>query len=281
MVRVAKERGAKSFEVWRGPSLLTDEPIVAIVAGLGDASLNPKTGAMAQLYFLKADMTPGDAVRRRDTRAVCGECVHAPHRDGTCFVNTFYGPTNLWRSWAAGDCPVLPRAEWGDALGGRHLRLGAYGDPASAPDDVSLALAAIVLGHTGYTHFWRDRPGLRQVCMASVTSTQERLLAEAKGWRAFQVVPMDPRTHRYLEPVGRDVAVCGASVERGKKTTCIACGACGGLSSKARASIVVGAHGMMAGKFASVRGLGGGAHRFATPPIADALPAEAEWGFVA
>ncbi len=271
--------GAKSFELWRGPSRLTDEPVVAIVTGIGDPSKNPKTGEMAQVYFLLADVSPVDALRARDTRAICGECVHAPHRDSTCFVNAGFSVNNVWLSWRSGAIPVLPRSWWNKVFGDRHLRLGAYGDPAAAPDELSLTLAGASKGHTGYTHAWRERPALRQVCMASVSGDAERLEAEAQGWRAFQVVAMDRDTLRYLEPVSRDVAVCGASIERGKKTTCMACGACGGLASKARASIAVGAHGMKSAKFADVRGLGGGSGRDA-PAQPEALALDDAWGFV-
>jgi len=246
----------KSFELWRGPSWLTDEPVVALASGIGQASLNPKTGDAVQVYFLRADMSPSDAVRARDTRAICGECLHAPHRDGTCYVNPFYAAENLWQSWAAGGCPPLHRDFWPSRLGSRFLRLGAYGDPAAGPDELSLDLAAAADGHAGYTHAWRDRPALRTVCMASVSGEAELAEAEAEGWRGFQVLAMDHRNLRYLEPVPAGSVACGASVERGKRTTCAACRACGGTSSKARASIVVGAHGRSAGKLAALRGLG-------------------------
>ncbi len=271
---------AKSFELWRGPSSLDDAPVVVIASGVGVPSLNPKTGPVIQVYFLRADVSPCDAVTAKDTRSICGECVHAPHRDGTCYVNAAFGAHQLWLSWRRGDCPPLSREVWGRRFAGRFLRLGAYGDPASAPDDVSIAVVGAAEGHTGYTHAWRDRPLLRSVCMASVTGEADRLEAEAMGWRAFRVVPMNPDTHEYLELVPKDLATCGASVERGKRVTCIDCQACGGLSSKARASIVIGAHGTAHIRFAGVRGLGRDASRYASATMPEALPADSEWGFV-
>lgn len=254
-----------SFEVWRGLSWLTDEPVVALASGFGVPSRNPKTGAAVQVYFLRADVSPAEALRSRETRAICGECIHAPHRDGTCYVNPAYAAENLWRAWAAGGCPPLHRDFWESMLGARFLRLGAYGDPAAAPDELSHALAGAADGHAGYTHAWRDRPGLRSVCMASVSGEPERAEAEAAGWRAFQVLAMDTRTLRYMEPVPEGSVPCGASIERGKRTTCEACRACGGTSSKARASIVVGSHGTRAATLVGIRAKGGTARHDAAP----------------
>lgn len=271
---------AKSALLWLGPSELTDEPIVVLASGILDLSLNAKTGTMIQVYFLKADQAPGNAVAAKNTRAICGECSHAPHRDGTCYVNPAFGAQQLWLSWKRGDIPTLHRSAWRSVFQDRYVRIGAYGDPAAAPDWVSRDLAEVAKGHTGYTHAWRDRPELRHVCMASVGSDAERQEAEALGWRAFQVVAMDRDTLQYLEPVDPKVVICGASEERGKRTTCIECGACGGLASKANASIAIGAHGMRTFKHAGLRGLGRDAGRY-RPLRRDgqARPA-GSWGFV-
>ena len=43
---------------------------------------------------------------------------------------------------------------------------------------------------------------------------------------------------------------CPASAEAGRKTTCESCKACGGTSAKAKASIVIEAHGATANAFA-------------------------------
>lgn len=274
------ERIKKSVLLWQGPSELTDEPIVVLASGILDLSVNAKTGTMVQVYFLRADIAPGKAVAAKDTRAICGECAHAPHRDGTCYVNPAFGPTQLWLSWQRGDVPALDPSAWHNVFHDRYVRIGAYGDPAAAPDRVALDLAAASRGHTGYTHAWRDRPALKAVCMASVGSDAERQQAEAQGWRAFQVVAMNRDTLTYLEPVSPDVVICGASEERDKRTSCVECGACGGLASKAKASIAIGAHGVRIHKHAGVRGLGRDARRYPKPESQEQARAGGSWGFV-
>ncbi len=270
----------KSVVLWQGPSKLTDEPVIVLASGILALSLNAKTGTMIQVYYLRADVAPADAVSSKSTRAICGECIHAPHRDGTCYVNPAFGAHQLWLSWKRGDVPWLQRKHWPHVFGDRHVRIGAYGDPASAPDWVARDLAAVAKGHTGYTHAWRDRPELRHVCMASVASDTERQEAEERGWRAFQVAAIDPETLTYLEPVSAKVVVCGASAERGHKTTCIECGACGGLTSKAKASIVIGAHGMRRIKHAGLRGLGHEKVRYQNKQIQNCSNSEGSWGFI-
>ena len=281
MVVIAARRAppAKSYELWRGPSLVDDRPVVAIASCVGARSLNPKTGEAVQVYFLRADASPVDAVRARDARPICGECIHAPHRDATCYVNPAFGAQQLWLSWRRGDCPPLDRRHWPAVFRSRFVRLGAYGDPCCAPPWLSAEVAAAAGGHAAYTQAWRERADLRAIAMASVTSDAERREAEALGWRAFQVVPTDPRTLRHLEPVAKGVVVCAASAERGKRTTCVACRACAGLASKARASIAIGSHGSVAFRFAGVRGLGRDAPRYpGEAEAADALPLGSAWG---
>jgi hypothetical protein len=79
--------------------------------------------------------------------------------------------------------------------------------------------------------------------MASVDSEQEARAAQAAGWRTFRVkVSTDPKLEREV--------TCPASKEAGQRTTCEDCRACGGLSAKARAGIVINAHGATAKRFA-------------------------------
>ena len=121
---------------------------------------------------------------------------------------------------------------------GGVIRLGSYGDPAAVPLELWRALVSRSSGHTGYTHQWRNcDPGFSDLVMASADSPAERILARARGYRVFRV-----RTES--EPVEEREVVCPASAEAGKKTVCALCRACGGTSSKARADVVIAAHGI-------------------------------------
>src|SRR5277367_6348937 len=139
-----------AFVVYRGPSMLGGgAPIVAILTGTHGRSHNSKTGGMAQLWILPADV------------AVCGSCPLRPSGGGevTCYVRTFQGPLSTWK--ANRDAPVrLDEALVSLRRYGVGLRLGAYGDPAALPEDVVTALAGAAAGGTAYSHAWRETPWL-------------------------------------------------------------------------------------------------------------------------
>lgn len=62
----------RGFVAYRGPSRLDGAPIVLIVTL---ASLNTKTGAMAQAWVLRSDISPQEAIGDGRDRSVCGDCV--------------------------------------------------------------------------------------------------------------------------------------------------------------------------------------------------------------
>ena len=127
---------SQGVEFYRGPSLLTGDPIVAVATGLELRSLNPKTGPMVQVWILRADVAPMDAKRANLDDAICGDCRHRG-RNGhgsSCYVAPWLGPNNVFKA-----IPKYPRASWPELrrrLAGEHVRLGAYGDPAAVPFEV-------------------------------------------------------------------------------------------------------------------------------------------------
>jgi hypothetical protein len=64
---------AESFIIYRGPSLIDGEPIVAIAQV---SSRNAKTGSMVQTFIMRADMDPITANRTGADHAICGTCPH-------------------------------------------------------------------------------------------------------------------------------------------------------------------------------------------------------------
>jgi hypothetical protein len=222
---------------YRGPSLLTGEPIVGALTGLEGGSMNPKTGPMVQAWILRADRAPMDAVRDGSDDAICGPC--ALRGDGAagrrCYVTVWLGPHNVWKAMAR-----YHEASWADAqalVEGRAVRLGAYGDPAAIPFEVWWALLATAAGWVGYTHQWKtcdDR--FRTLLMASVDTEAEFFDAGLRGWRTFRVRRPDAPLITGAE------FVCPASDEAGHRTTCQRCQLCRGTSSPAR-SVAIMAHG--------------------------------------
>jgi len=198
--------------------LLNGEPIVAIATL---KTSNRKTGDMIQTWILPQNMRPTDAVEGGDDASICGDC---PHRkiDGkrTCYVNVGQAPLQVWKSYKAGKYPWLP--ELSCITEGRHIRFGAYGDPAAVPSHVWLHLKRHAKGWTGYTHQWRScDDNLKELCMASVDNEWETRIARQLGWRTF-------RCRAEGEPLMEGEIMCPASDEAGKKTTCNKCLLCAG-----------------------------------------------------
>lgn len=237
----ALERGKFTGVVlYHGRSLLDGELIVAIATRIASSSENVKTGSMVQTFVIRADVRPLDALKSGADRSVCGDCKHRPAFNGTCYVNVAQSVNSVFGAWERGryaypgtdyDADILA-----DIFDGRTVRLGTYGDPAAVPVEIWRKVTAKAASWTGYTHQWRHMPELRPFCMASVDSEAEYALAKAQGWRTFRVRTQDA-------PVLDREVVCPASAEAGNKTVCALCKACGGTSSKARADIVIKAHG--------------------------------------
>jgi hypothetical protein len=225
---------------YRGPSLLTGEPIVGVLTGLTQPTLNPKTGRVLQTWILRSDRPPMDAVRANLDEAICGDCAlrgDSGH-DRRCYVSPWLAPNNVWRLVAANRYPEATWPELRARVAGQSLRLGAYGDPAAIPFEVWAALLKGAAGWVGYTHQWhRCDSRFKTILMASVDSLLELRDARAQGWRTFRVVA---RNRVPLVP-GLECR-CPASDEAGHRTTCERCQLCRGTSRPAR-SIAIAAHG--------------------------------------
>jgi hypothetical protein len=224
-------------EFYRGPSLLTGDPIVAIVTGFTVPSNNEKTGPMLQAWILRADVAPMEAKRRNLDAAVCGDCRHrGRHGKGSsCYVVPWLGPQNVYRQLG-----TYPRASWPrlrELMQQRHVRLGAYGDPAALPFEVWQNVLMFAAGWTGYTHQWLIcDPRLKVFLMASVDDLDEFCVAREAGWRTFRV-------RGELDPMVATVEVaCPASDEAGRTTTCRDCELCRGQAKPARSVSII-AHG--------------------------------------
>lgn len=236
---------------YRGPSLLTGDPIVAVLTGLTYASHNAKTGKMLQTWLLRADVAPMVAKRQNLDDAVCGDCKLRGQDgvDSACYVTVWFGPNNVWKAARRGGYPDVGWPELQARVAGRSLRLGAYGDPAAVPFEVWRLLLSKAGGWVGYTHAWRHcDPRLKTICMASVDSEDEFHLAHFAGWRTFRVrAATDPLVtvrrsrNNNNHPIALE-CVCPASDEAGHRTTCHRCQLCRGTGRPAR-SVAIVAHG--------------------------------------
>jgi hypothetical protein len=241
-MRISKQ----SRVIYRGPSLIDGAPIVA-VAVVSDH--NRKTGAMLQTYIMHDGMHPFEANRTGADFAICGACPHRgkPTNDParklaegrSCYVNLGQGVLITWKALQRGYYPTAEGHAAIAAIGrGRMVRLGTYGDPAAVPFYVWESLISEAQGHTAYSHqaCQSGAAFVPSIMMQSADSLEEAQAAWAQGRRTFRVVAS------VADIAKGDEILCPASEEAGKRTTCAACGLCGGASVKAK-SIAIPAHG--------------------------------------
>jgi hypothetical protein len=242
--------------LYEGKSLLDGAPVVAIANRIMVASGNAKTGAMVQTFIIRSDIHPVEALETGADASICGSCIHRPKRNGAgylgdCYVQVGKSVASVYGAYQRGRY-ARPGVDFAANLlpllfEGLLFRIGSYGDPAAIPYQVWRGATMLAAGVNGYTHQWQDPrfAMLKTLCMASADSTAEMDKAHAAGWRTFRVRASNEPLIR-----GREV-ICPASAEAGHKTSCADCKACGGLSAKAKVSIVIMAHGAKVARVAA------------------------------
>ena len=227
----------RGFVIARGLSPIDGQPYVAIATL---KSTNAKTGNMVQVYILRPDVHPLDAIASGDDRTICGDCPHRRKWDATlqrfvrsCYVDVGRSVVAVWRAFQRGTYPEYDPSLHARYLRGRRIRWGTYGDPAILPEDVVRNLTALADGHTGYTHQWREpwAAWSRGFFQASCDNFASYLDASGNGWRTFAVVP------RGAAPYSGKL--CPATAE-GSQAQCLTCRLCDG----AKQHIYVEAHGV-------------------------------------
>ncbi len=260
---MAQAKQPSGYIIYRGPSLLDGKPIV--VVAITKESKNAKTGDMVQTYILVDNgKSPVENTKTLEDVSVCGDCKHRRGLGGACYVNLGQGARSVADGVVRGIYPhslTLAR----NACRGRKVRLGTYGDPMAVPVDYWKHLLLFAADHTGYTHQWNnpkfvgkhvraDDPlyaiqyqGIRELCMASVDTEDERALAGFENWRTFRVKPEGD------DWVNSDEFTCPASAEAGKKKQCNDCMACDGVGVNEarikRPDVVINVHGSLKSRF--------------------------------
>ena len=190
-----------------------------LLACLRRRSKNIKTGDQIQAFILASGLHPARASELGRDRTVCADCglrrVLAAAGAVVCYLGVTGGMRSVGAAWKA---HRGARVEWpkSDALAGRSLRLGAYGDPGVVASRVWRRLVAMARNWTGFTHLWRTRPDLKDLCMASTTSPAEYHEAVAAGWRSYRV-------RQHGEPLMPNEIACPYP-----RTQCARCHLCNG-----------------------------------------------------
>lgn len=217
------------FCFYSGPSAIDGAPIVGIVTGLGRSSRNTKTGEMLQVWILRSDMHPVDAVKSGDDSSICGDCFHRgdSSRKRSCYVRIGNAPSKIYKAYRRGRYPLIS-LPWAASLAmGKSVRCGAYGDPCAIPYEYWSWLPS---DSTGYTHQWKwcDHR-FASFLMASVDSLSERILAKSLGFRTFRVRPATADKSK-LHAIATNERLCPAASETSSEVTCKKCMGCGGFS---------------------------------------------------
>lgn len=236
---------ATGYVIYKGPSLLNGAPIVVIAI---TKSRNIKTGSMIQTHILvDNEYNPQDNSTNLNDVAVCGDCKHRRGLGGGCYVIPAQGPTVVYKAYKAGKYPESLETASLKAKN-RNVRIGSYGDPAAVPAYVWESLLQYAKGHTGYTHQWQSGKAdhVKNICMASADTEQERTKAVKNGWRTFRVRLSD-------DVITKGEFICPASNEAGKKKTCQECLACNGSSNPRKGSPVIVSHGAVAKRYREFR----------------------------
>ena len=230
------------YIAYEGPSIIDGKPIVVIVNKIDTDSKNDKTGAIVQSFIIRADIDPVKALQTGDDVSVCGQCEHRPvlaRKSGKspCYVQVAKSVLSVYGAYKRGRYVRADAATIAAALAGKIVRIGTYGDPAAAPVQMWNQITRYAAGRRGYTHQW-DQPGFdvdawAPLVMASADTIDQAAKANLLGMRVFRV--------SQGVDVQQGEAICPASAEAGRKSTCAKCTLCSGTSIKAR-DIVIADH---------------------------------------
>jgi hypothetical protein len=226
------------MQVYSGPSRIDGAPIVAILTGYATPTKNVKTGPMAQLWIMRADIEPHTAAKTGEDVSVCGSCPLRRFHGATggCYVALHQAPLAIFRAWKRGNYPIHAGGRIRSSVEG--IRFGAYGDPMALPLDLLRELRESFVFSTGYTHQWRRKgsEGYSALLMASCETGAQVMETEAQGWRAFSTDPTGPGIECASDRIGQ---------------TCAECRKCDGAGEGA--SIWINPHGSGAKKIAGAR----------------------------
>lgn len=219
------------FIIDQGLSPIDGSPYVAIMTL---NSTNRKTGKMLQIWILRSDLNPVEAIQIGADVSVCGDCPHRKQDDGSrsCYVNVGQAPLSVYKSFKRGRYVSPTSEQLRGAVAGHSVRFGAYGDPAILHGSVVSEIISYADGHTGYTHQWRSdfATQFKNVFQASCDGFNDYFAASTAGWKTFSVVPKGYTPAKIKQ--------CPATVTD-SKAQCNTCALCDG----AKAHIYVQAHG--------------------------------------
>ena len=226
------------FIAYEGPSVFDGAPIAGIVTL---NTRNRKTGPLAQLAIIRADIDPVAAHRIDADKSIRGTCPLRKNADGkrACYVILHQMPLSIYKAYKRGSYPRLEdHPELLNELKDRPLRVGSYGDPVAIPFSKIEPLIEAAPFITGYTHAWRHGRSWRWkgILQASVETIPQAERANMIGWNTFRVMPPGE------QPRGPQEILCRNEAD-GKQ--CAECRLCNGN----KANVCIHVHGAGARNF--------------------------------
>lgn len=210
--------------LYKGPSVIDNGPIIALLTGLGKPSTNAKTGPMLQTWILREDMPPKEALKGAD-HSICGDCTL---KKDICYVNVHFAPRAHYQNYIEGRYKIQSLKKIGR---NQRIRLGSYGDPAAVPIQIWDDLLMYADGWTGYTHSPHIQPDLKKYVQASCEATEPASRLRVEGWKTYRIKAEN-------DPLMDGEVLCPS----GRGVKCISCLMCNGQTK----NIVIDVHGTKA-----------------------------------
>ena len=219
-----------TMTVWEGNSEYTGNPISVFITM---KSSNIKTGDIPQVTLVPDNVKPTDSLKNGRDKDVCGNCplrpIHYKKHDHKkpCYVN-LRCVNSIDR---ASNKPQYLFNNLFDVI-----RLGNWGDSASAKKEVILEIVGQAKKVLNYTHAYANQKFsyLKAFTMASVHSVEEKIKANKLGFRTFRTIPLA------CIKLEKDEIVCPNFVN--KAIQCKQCKLCCGNQIKSNINIVIPAH---------------------------------------
>jgi len=148
---------------------------------------NKKTGDMAQIWIMRSDINPVEAIKQNIDDIICFECIHRLNR--TCYINPGQAPLKVYEAYKKGLYEPLNLERLSHELRYKTVRFGAYGEPVLIPIDIVKHIIKSSMSYTGYTQQWNNPKykQYRDIFMASIESNKQLKQTKKLGIRSYRV----------------------------------------------------------------------------------------------
>ena len=150
-------------------------------------SKNKKTGDMCQVWILRNDINPVEAIKQNKDGLICFDCIHRLNR--SCYVNAGQAPLQVYKAYKKGLYRSLDLEKLSNKIKNKTVRFGAYGEPVLVPFLIVKHIIKNCISYTGYSHQWKNPKYKKyaKLFMASIDSEKQLQETLKIGLRSFRV----------------------------------------------------------------------------------------------